>query len=304
MNYIKDSNGVWTVISDTVHTFDKDHPNYAALIAAIKDKDNVAFEKAISVGRTIQEWSYDSFLFEDGVLRYQGEEIDTAITSIITDMIAEGFDHLPMLRFLERLFKNPSFTAIHELYTWLANKSLAITPDGCFLAFKYVALYDGDDTIDAVGRPLKRGDYVDCFHKTNNGKRFKAKPYRNNVEDVNTMPRYKVNDDRTEGCSTGFHVGTKDYVSGNGDIVIICKVDPADVVSIPSDCSCQKLRCCEYEVISVERTMKLVEDPANWGHRDDHEEYDDEFDDDDDDEIDSDLDDDDDDDVESHWDRS
>lgn len=299
MNYIKDSNGVWTVISDTVHTFDKDHPNYAALTAAIKSNDIVAFEKHISVGRTIQEWSYDNFLFEDGILKYQGEEIDKSLTSIITDMIAEGFDHLPMLRFLERLFKNPSFTAIHELYTWLANKSLAITPDGCFLAFKYVAIYDGDEKVDAIGRPLKVGDYVDCFHKTSDGLARKAKPYRNNVEDVNTMPRYKVNDDRTEGCSTGFHVGTKDYVSGHGT-VIICKIDPADVVSIPTDSGCQKLRCCEYEVISLQRDMKIIEEPAYWGNPDA----------DLDDEIDSDLDDeddedwaDDDDDTESHYDR-
>jgi hypothetical protein len=296
MNYIKDSNGVWTVISDTVHTFDKDHPNYAALTAAIKSNDIVAFEKHISVGRTIQEWSYDNFLFEDGILKYQGEEIDKSLTSIITDMIAEGFDHLPMLRFLERLFKNPSFTAIHELYTWLANKSLAITPDGCFLAFKYVSIYDGDEKTDAMGRTLKNGDFVDSHSKS----------YRNNVEDINIMPRYKVNDDRTEGCSTGFHVGTKDFVSGHGT-VIICKIDPADVVSIPTDCSCQKLRCCEYEVISLQRDMKIIEEPAYWGNPDadlddTDDEYDDEdfFDDEDEDEIDSDLDDDD---TESHYDR-
>ena len=294
MNYIKDSNGVWTIISDTVHTFDKDHPNYAALTAAIKSNDIVAFEKHISVGRTIQEWSYDNFLFEDGILKYQGEEIDKSLTSIITDMIAEGFDHLPMLRFLERLFKNPSFTAIHELYTWLANKSLAITPDGCFLAFKYVSIYDGDEKTDAMGRTLKNGDFVDSHSKS----------YRNNVEDINIMPRYKVNDDRTEGCSTGFHVGTKDFVSGHGT-VIICKIDPADVVSIPTDCSCQKLRCCEYEVISLQRDMKIIEEPAYWGNPDadlddTDDEYDDEdfFDDEDEDEIDSDLDYDD---TESHY---
>ena len=278
MNYIKDSNGVWTIISDTVHTFDKDHPNYAALTAAIKSNDIVAFEKHISVGRTIQEWSYDNFLFEDGILKYQGEEIDKSLTSIITDMIAEGFDHLPM----------------HELYTWLANKSLAITPDGCFLAFKYVSIYDGDEKTDAMGRTLKNGDFVDSHSKS----------YRNNVEDINIMPRYKVNDDRTEGCSTGFHVGTKDFVSGHGT-VIICKIDPADVVSIPTDCSCQKLRCCEYEVISLQRDMKIIEEPAYWGNPDadlddTDDEYDDEdfFDDEDEDEIDSDLDYDD---TESHY---
>jgi hypothetical protein len=263
MNYIKDSNGTWTVISDTVHTFDKDHPNYAVLIAAIKANDITAFEKAVSVGRSIQEWSYDNFLFEEGVLKYHGEEIDASISAIITEMITEGFDHLPMLRFLERLFKNPSYTAIHELYSWLAKKSLAITPDGCFLAFKYVSIYNGDEKVDAMGRTVKSGDFVDSYSKT----------YRNNIEDVNTMPRHKVDDNREEGCSTGFHVGTKDFVSSHGNI-IICKIDPADVVSIPSDCNCQKLRCCEYEVVSLQRDMRIVEDHTKWDEIDsDFEDY-------------------------------
>jgi hypothetical protein len=30
---------------------------------------------------------------------------------------------------------------------------------------------------------------------------------------------------------------------------MICKVDPADVVSVPLDESHQKVRCCKYEVV-------------------------------------------------------
>mgnify|MGYP001275889994 CR=1 FL=1 len=39
--------------------------------------------------------------------------------------------------------------------------------------------------------------------------------------------------------------------SDGGNQIVICKVNPRDVVSVPSDSKFQKLRCCEYEVVSL-----------------------------------------------------
>ena len=67
------------------------------------------------------------------------------------------------------------------------------------------------------------------------------------------MPRFKVDDNCDEGCSQGLHVGSITYVKSYGspgDKVIICKIDPADVVSIPLDSDHQKMRCCKYEVVA------------------------------------------------------
>lgn len=257
MNYIKDHNGTFTVISDKVCSFGKEHMNYDLLVKSIKEDDLEAFDGYFNIGKSVSVWSYDNFVFSEGVLTYDGEVISQEITTIILEMIEEGFNHLPMLNFLERLYYNPSYTAITELYTWLAHKSLAITPEGYFLALKAVRVYNGDPFTDAHGRPVKSGDYVDKYSGT----------YRNNVGDINEMPRRKVNDNRDLGCESGFHVGSKNYVNefGNsGDAVIICRVDPADVVSVPLDCNCQKIRCSKYNVLSVERTMKIVEDPRVW----------------------------------------
>ena len=67
------------------------------------------------------------------------------------------------------------------------------------------------------------------------------------------MPRNKVDDDKEIGCSYGFHAGTLDYASnfacGNDKLVLV-EIDPADVVSIPTDCNFQKLRTCRYKVVS------------------------------------------------------
>jgi hypothetical protein len=150
-----------------------------------------------------------------------------------------------------RLFKNPSSRAVKELYSWLSHKSLAICEDGCFLAYKSVNIYNGELFTDRYGREVKSGDYVDKYTST----------IRNNVGDVNDMPRRKVNDDFQVGCSDGFHVGSLKYVTEvySSNKQIICKVDPADVVSVPLDCDCQKIRCCYYEVISEFKNLPIVE---------------------------------------------
>jgi hypothetical protein len=74
------------------------------------------------------------------------------------------------------------------------------------------------------------------------------------------MPRNKVDDNRNNGCGSGFHVGTLEYVKSHHHIMI-CKIHPADVVSIPTDCSCQKLRCSAYQVVSnFVGELKIVEE--------------------------------------------
>ena len=252
MNYIKDHKNCWTVVvSNEVHTFDQNHPNYDQLVDAIRLNDEADFLKGISIGKSVQEWSKNGFTFTGGVLYYQGEEIAKEITAIVLDMISGGFNEVPILNFMVRLFKNPSSRAVKELYSWLSHKSLAICEDGCFLAYKSVNIYNGELFTDRYGREVKSGDYVDKYTST----------IRNNVGDVNDMPRRKVNDDFQVGCSDGFHVGSLKYVTEvySSNKQIICKVDPADVVSVPLDCDCQKIRCCYYEVISEFKNLPIVE---------------------------------------------
>lgn len=252
MNYIKDHNGCWTVVaSNEVCTFDNSHPNHERLIEAIKAKDEALFLSLVHVGKSVETWSKDGFVLRRGSLFYGDEEVAPEITAIILDMINEGFDEVPMLNFMKRLFANPSSRAVKELYSWLAHKSLAICGDGCFLAYKSVTVYDGSGFVDCYGREVETGDYVDKYTGT----------IRNNIGDINEMPRRKVNDDFQVGCSDGFHVGSLKYVTEvySSNKQIICKVDPADVVSVPLDCECQKIRCCKYEVVSEFKNLKIVE---------------------------------------------
>lgn len=249
MNFIRSNDKFTVIIDGNTYQFDKEHKNYDILVSSIKNSDEATFIANFSVGKAVQKWSEDDFVFKDGSIYYGEEPINDVICRIIFQMIEEGFNHKPILAFLRNLYCNPSKTSIDELYDWISNMSLAITDDGHFLAYKYVKIYSGDGKKDAHGRILKCGDFVDTHSQT----------YRNNIGDVNIMSRNKVDDNRNIHCGSGFHVGTLEYVASS-PVIIICKVNPADVVSIPSDCGCQKLRCCKYEVVSnFVGKLKIVE---------------------------------------------
>jgi hypothetical protein len=65
------------------------------------------------------------------------------------------------------------------------------------------------------------------------------------------MPRNEVNDDKDQTCSDGLHFCSQGYLGfyGAGGRTMILKVNPRDVVSIPSDYDNAKGRACKYEVI-------------------------------------------------------
>jgi len=127
--------------------------------------------------------------------------------------------------FMHNLLKNPSKRSVDELYGFLEKNNLPITPDGYFLAYKKV-----------------RRDFLDIHSGTMN----------NAPGTIVEMERYKVDDNKDQTCSTGLHFCGMSYLShfgSNGDRTVIVKIDPADVVSIPSDYDGAKGRACRYEVI-------------------------------------------------------
>ena len=68
------------------------------------------------------------------------------------------------------------------------------------------------------------------------------------------MRREDVMDDRNVACGPEFHVCSLDYITdigwNNSDShLMVCEVNPIDVVSVPVDCEFQKLRCCAYTVV-------------------------------------------------------
>ena len=128
-----------------------------------------------------------------------------------------------MVNFMDNLYQNPSKRAVDELYGFLEKGNLPITPDGHFLAYKKV-----------------REDYKDCHSGTMD----------NSIGQVVEMERYNVDDNKDNTCSTGLHFCSKDYLNSFGGArTVIVKINPRDVVSIPSDYNQTKGRACRYEVV-------------------------------------------------------
>jgi hypothetical protein len=163
--------------------------------------------------------------YENNILTINGEEVHNSLAGRVRQMKEEGFSIDKFLRFVENLENNPSYSSQQELYDFLEHKMLPLTEDGHFLAYKAV-----------------QEDFTDK-HSGRVSNAPGARP---------KMKRGKVDDNRDNGCSKGYHAGTLDYVNSfgySGDKCVIVKINPKDVVSVPTDCNCQKLRTCEYEVL-------------------------------------------------------
>ena len=266
LTHIKDANNHWTVVVGTQsYQFDHTHPEYDGLVECVKVGDEEAFLELRETGTVIENWSEGSFEFKDGFLFYEDEQVASQPTDRIIQLLKNGWDYKPMLAYLDRLYQNVSNRAVMESYDWCSHKGLPITPDGCLVGYKGVAVYSGEGTTDKMGRPLQDGDLVD---------RWTGNSFRNNVADECGMNRRKVSDDCTQGCAAGLHVGTYEYASGwassDGKVVIV-RFDPADIVSVPTDCEHQKMRVSKYTVIGVARDV--IEEEV---YEDEYDEYADE----------------------------
>lgn len=246
--HIKSNDNHWTVVlGGQPFQFDHTHPHYVGLVDCVHNADADKFIELLNTGDKIEDWSEGAFEFRDGFLFFENEQVASDPTRRIVEMIRQGFQPKPMLNYLSNLYDNVSERAVQESYKWSSHKGLPITEDGMLIGYKGVTLYSGATTKDRLGRDLNDGDLVD---------KYTGNSFRNNVGDKCTMKRRQVCDDHTIGCSSGLHVGTYEYAcdwAGPGGVVVLVKFNPKDIVSVPSDCNCQKMRVSEYEVIAIAR---------------------------------------------------
>lgn len=204
------------------------HLNFTRIREAIRSGQTSGLEELFDVKAAIVRWTNGLYrITDEGV--YRGtDRIPDCIERRVLQFLDEGLPFEPLLKFHERLAANPSRRAVQELYKFLENKNIPIGDDGCFYGYKSVRL-----------------DWKDIHSGT----------FSNHIGAVLSMARNQVDDDCTRTCSYGFHVGALEYVRDFGGSreqkrMIIVKVDPADVVSVPIDYNGQKMRVCKYTVVS------------------------------------------------------
>ncbi len=225
--FILTNNQLSIIIHNKPHIINNTHINYSAILDELKgEQDPDVLLQLIDIPTTLVDWFGTNALHIDLInetISFNGVEIHSVLVDRIIEMYKDGFNVKPMIAFLENLYQNPSTRAINELYGFLEYGKLPITEDGHFLAYKRV-----------------NDDYTSVHDSKT----------KNNIGLTVSMPRDKVNADSSQTCSSGLHLCSHEYINNySGSRILILKVNPRDVVSIPIDYNDTKARACQYEII-------------------------------------------------------
>lgn len=177
----------------------------------------------------------------DGVdtILYDGDPVDGTIGEQLLALAKAGKPVDSLVNFLDKISQNPSENSRKQFYDFVQRHNLTLTNDGDVIFYKGVQLNEEGQPESIMSGP----GIVD-------GVTFTHAHLPNYPGATVTIPRSYVNPNQFVGCAPGLHVGAYDYaVSWGRGLVLTCKVNPRDVVSVPECSSYQKVRVCRYEVI-------------------------------------------------------
>jgi hypothetical protein len=222
--YIIQGNNITVVINNKPYTISNTHPTYEKVKQAIKENNWDAVQDLIDPKKAVLNYGSGNISIQGEKLFWKDVEMHNALTVRMIQMLQDDFPIEPLVLFMENLMQNPSYRSVEELYGFLEKNNLPITSDGYFLAYKKV-----------------REDYLDCHTGT----------IDNSVGRIVEMERNRVDDNAENTCSAGLHFCSQEYLSCFGGArTVIVKINPRDVVSIPTDYNYSKGRACRYEVIA------------------------------------------------------
>lgn len=245
----KDKNGVSKrfVVSKTDYRYDK----VLELIRA-KNGEEISDEEMIAACDPSVGFEEEGVKLDGGVVYINDEAMPAELSARMIAMKKEKIPVIQLVNFWKNLQQNPSMNSVTQLYKFLEHNGHPITSDGCFIAYRSV-----------------REDWKD----------FHTGTMDNSVGKTLSMPRNKVDDKPDQTCSHGLHVASWSYASGFGGSdrrLVEVKVNPKDVVCVPTDYNNTKMRVCEFTVIGE------VDRPSNTAFRqedmDEGEDFDDSYD--------------------------
>lgn len=207
-----------------------------------KQANDEEFKKLLFSKDDIKNYCKESFensdieIGEDTIL-IDNEPVYGGLCTYIRELYNKKLPLNSVVNFVKKLRKNPSYRIRHQLWGFIeaaqADGGFTLDNDGNIIAYKVVT-----------------NDFKDKYTRT----------FDNSIGSVVTMDRTNVDDDPEKTCSSGLHFCAysyvKNYCSGDDKLVLV-KVSPEDVVSIPVDYGNAKGRCCKYEV------LEEVENPIN-----------------------------------------
>lgn len=216
------------VIDGKTYSIKSGSANFIKVRTAILAEDWDAIpglcQHGIAIEEFVASWSKDhpaaKFVFKDNVLYYDGDRLPPSLNKAILGWCERGTPE-PFFRFWRNANENPSHRSLTQMWDFLAKHDLAIDEDGYIIAKKSV-----DSGYNST-------------HTAPNGKKLNYKPGNYVAEQRN-----KISDDPREACDRGLHVGGSAYVNTFSKRIILVRIHPRDVVSVPYDENSAKMRVC------------------------------------------------------------
>lgn len=227
--HINTIDGITVVVHNRPYHIAASDPSYSKIMQAVHDDEddeyinNILTEVRREVEAAVRLSPYMEY--SGGVVLHNSKPMHGYAVDRLVAMIHANMDTKALSNFLEKLQLNPSNQTVDNLYEFLEYGRIPLTKSGNFLAYKAI-----------------RTDWTDIA----SGK------FDNSIGASPSMPRKDVDDRREHTCSHGLHVCSFEYLphfAHTGGHVVVVEVNPADVVSIPSDYNNTKMRVCRYTVV-------------------------------------------------------
>ena len=245
LSYVISSKNIFINLDGDSKIIRNDDKNYEKLLELIKtNAPEEEIKKLVFVENHIKEYCQKEFenseieIGNDTIL-IDGKAVYGGLCQHIKDLYERDLPLTSVVNFVRKLRKNPSYRIREQLWGFIeaaqADGGFTLDNDGNIIAYKVVS-----------------SEYKD----KHSGK------FDNHIGCVVEMPREDVDDNPNNTCSAGLHFCAYSYVKdfcGEFDHLMLVKVSPEDVVSIPTDYGFAKARCCKYEVIA--ETEKPVREP-------------------------------------------
>jgi len=251
--YLIQGSNIVIFVNNEAYTITKSHISYDKVLEAVKNGDWDVVKEIVDPKKVIINYGKGNVSIQGDKMFWKGREFHNSLSSRMIRMYQEGFSIEPMIALMDNLMENTSYRAVNELYSFLERNNLPITSDGHILAYKRV----NDDYMDVHSRsvpnkvatmfsdeeraamPIKTGKQEEVTVKINSEGNTVVK-----------MPRNQVDDDKNRTCSAGLHFCSREYLRNfGGSRIMILKINPRDVVSIPNDYGFSKGRTSRYQVI-------------------------------------------------------
>ena len=211
-------------------TVAKQNSLYATIEEKLRTGDTSDLYELATFAARVKQHSGGKFILveKDGrnVVLLHNKPMPPALSEFTLQFVEQGFDTDFIERFWKNLCQNPSEQSRESLYAFIEANNMTLTDDGCFIGYRSI-----------------RENWTD--HATGR--------MDNSIGSTVSMDRSGVDSNPNNTCSTGLHVAAWSYASSFGyraSRLVEVKVNPRDVVTVPPDYNQQKMRVCEFVVLS------------------------------------------------------